>query len=260
MAPAQGNYQGTPLGTSIMSRPPNSDEIPAPYIERYIQAIKSCFATNTVISPYFYQLIDYIQSESRHGHHMNPIPTAIRIRGPSDPTTQSQSDGRTTQQPWGFDVSEKDVDRTQTPCLLTIEGLPSPGCVAYIGSRYRLRPEYWLGNLSFGRQNPTQSCFFELPNLPSRRDNIVQVSIPALGRRTGSSSSTHLSAKERRDAKKKLEEWDGQLFGLKKFGATRIRRLHLHDSEFFSIEQLVSFSVCVRSPDVWIGKRQRVRM
>lgn len=222
MLPAQGLYQGTPTGTSIVSRSPNLDEIPAPYIERYIQAIKSCFATNTVTSPYFYQLIDYIQSEARLGHHMNPIPTAIRIRAPSDPTTQSQSDGGTTQQPWGFDVAEKDVDRSQTPCLLTIEGLPSPGCVAYIGSRYRLRPEYWLGNLSFGRQNPTQSCFFELPNLPSRRDNVVQVSIPALGRRTGSSSSTHLSAQERRDAKKKLEEWDGQLFGLKKFGATRL--------------------------------------
>lgn len=244
-----------------MPRPLNSDEIPAPYIERYIQAIKSCFATNTVISPYFYQLIDYIESEARHGYHMNPIPTAIRIRGSSDPATQSQADGRTLKQPWGFDVPETDVDRSQTPCLLTIEGLPSPGCVAYIGSRYRLRPEYWLGNLSFDRQNPTQ-CYFELPNLPSRRDNVVQVSIPALGRRTGSSSSTprHLSAKERRDAKEKLEEWDGQLFPLKKFGATRIRRLHLHDSDFFSIEQLVSFSVCVRSPDVWIGKRQHFRM
>lgn len=234
-----------------MSAQFNSNAIPNSSTEDYIQAIKSCFTKQTVVSPYFYQLIDYIQSDSTNAQRITPVPTAIQIRGSSD--IASQSDAR-AMQPWGLDIQEKDIDKTQAPCLITIEGLPSPSCIAYIGSKYGLRPEYWLSNLSFGRQNPTQSYFFELPNLPSRRHNIVQVLIPMLGRQTGGSYSTHLSALERLEAKHKLDEWDRQLLHHKKFGATRMRKLHLHNSEFFSIEQLVSFSVYARTPDSWIGK------
>ncbi|CAG8960500.1 hypothetical protein HYFRA_00008220 [Hymenoscyphus fraxineus] len=48
-------------------------------------------------------------------------------------------------QPWGVDISEKGSTQVQGPCVITIEGLPSPSCVAYVGSKYGLRPEYWLG-------------------------------------------------------------------------------------------------------------------
>ncbi len=210
------------------------------------------FCRDTVVGPYFYQLVDYIKSDTTNGSRITPIPSAIKIRSSSD--TASLSDGQAAQ-PWGFDVPEKNVAEIQTPCLITIEGLPSPSCVAYIGSKYRLRPEYWLGNLSLGRQSLNQGDFFELPNLPSRRGNVVQVSIPILGRRTGSTYVTHISAVERLQAKQKIEDWDRQLFHGKKFGSTRLRKLHMHNSQFFSIEQLVSFTVCPRKDlKGWIGK------
>jgi hypothetical protein len=99
-----------------------------------------------------YQLNDYIQSDSTNAHRIAPVPTAIQIRGPSD--IASQSDARAVQ-PRGLDIHQKNIDKTQAPCLITIEGLPSPSCIAFIASKYRLRPEYWLSNLSFGRQSPT---------------------------------------------------------------------------------------------------------
>ncbi|KID60290.1 hypothetical protein MBR_10408, partial [Metarhizium brunneum ARSEF 3297] len=222
----------------------------ASYVEEYVQVIKSCFSKDSVIGPYFYQLIDYLQSDSTSESRMNPVPSAIRLRASSDLIHQTYAPAT---QPWGLDIPEKNVTQTQAPCLITIEGLPSPSCVAYLGSKYGLRPEYWLGHLSLGRQSPTHDKFFELPALPSRRGNIVQVLIPFLGRRTGSSYATHVSAIERLQAQQKLEEWDRHLFQNKKFGATRLRKLHLHSSQYFSIEQLVSFTVCTRTPNSWVG-------
>ncbi|KAI1345868.1 hypothetical protein F5Y01DRAFT_322529 [Xylaria sp. FL0043] len=121
------------------------------------------------------------------------------------------------------------------------------------GTKYGLRPEFWLGNLSLGRQSLTRSDFFELPNLPSRGDNIIHIAIPILGRRTGSSLSTHVPAADRLQAKQKLELWDRQLFHKKKFGSTRLRELDMHNSQFFSIQQWISFSVSIKTSDNWVG-------
>lgn len=223
----------------------SSDASSASYVEEYVQVIKSCFSKDSVIGPYFYQLIDYLQSDSTSESRMSPVPSAILLRASSHSVHQPYAP---TTQTWGLDIPEKNVTQTQAPCLITIEGLPSPSCVAYLGSKYGVRPEYWLGHLNLGRRDPTHDAFFELPALPSRRGNVVHVLIPFLGRRTGSSYATHVSARERLEAQQKLEEWDRGLFQNKKFGATRLRQLHLHSSQYFSIEQLVSIHCLHQNP------------
>lgn len=225
-------------------------EAPNSYTKEYIAVIKSCFAKDTLANPYFYQLVDYIQSDGLIQSRMIPTPTVIGIRRSLD-ATRHPEDIR----PWGFEIPFAHITQAHKPYLVTVQGLPSPGCVAHLGSQYGIRPEYWLGHLNLGRRGVTQDSFFELPSLPTRRDNIVQVPIPILGRGTGSSIPTHFRTMQRLEAKQRLQDWDRQLLQNKRYGATRLRKLHVHNSQFFSIEQLVSFSVSERDASSWIGNK-----
>lgn len=218
------------------------------YLQEYKRSIEACYSQDSAVEPYYSPLIDYIVDSSPRGpspvRYISPKPTAIALRGTND-EMQAQSI-----QPWGNEVDESQVLEMTAPCLVTIEGFPSPDCVAYIGHKYALRPEYWLGNL-----NPLVHCsFFELPNLPSRRHNVVQIAIPVIGKGSMPSYYQYISAESRRGDQLKLHSYNYNIKRDRSFGSTRIRKLHSHDPQRFSVEHLVSFSVYSREQHNWVGK------
>ena len=53
-------------------------------------------------------------------------------------------------------------------------------------------------------------------------------------------------------------EYERQLFQVKHYGATRFRKVHVHSSKIFSVEQMVSFSVAQQENEPWCGECARV--
>lgn len=213
-------------------------------MEDYIAVIKSCFANHAVAKPYYSLLLGYLQRQS----HTVSNQSAIEIV----PSTHQTSQENGTKL-WGTDIPISDVSRTENPCIVLVEGLPSPSSVAELGTKHNVRPEFWLGHLGLDRQSATPEPSFELPNLPSRRDNIVRVTIPIIGRRTGGFSPLNLSTVERQQARERHESWERQILQDNKYGATRIRKIHIHNSRYFSIEQLVSYTVSPKGFNSWNG-------
>ena len=61
-----------------------------------------------------------------------------------------------------------------------MEGLLAPESVGILGDMYQTRPEFFIDNLAFGSRGYGSDTSpgggrDELPNLPSKRDNIIHV-------------------------------------------------------------------------------------
>ncbi|KAF2966572.1 hypothetical protein GQX73_g7035 [Xylaria multiplex] len=94
--------------------------------------------------------------------------------------------------------------------FLVTEGIPSPSTTKQLALDFQVRPELLIGHLEFDRAQNTLRASFELPAPTSRRSNLVHV---------------------------------------RSYGSTRIRRVHVHDSQHFTIEQMASFCLLDEFPD-----------
>jgi hypothetical protein len=61
-------------------------------------------------------------------------------------------------------------------------------------------------------------------------------------------------SQNRKTANAATRKYEKALFEENHFGATRIRKVNLHSSQYFSVEQLVSFSVAENVPGQWTGE------
>jgi hypothetical protein len=62
-------------------------------------------------------------------------------------------------------------------------------------------------------------------------------------------------SQERQDAIKMTLEYEKILMDKRLFGATRFRKVNVHSFEYFSVEQLVSFSVAEVANGFWTGRQ-----
>ena len=132
------------------------------------------------------------------------------------------------------------------PRVCVLEGFPSPECIAALANRYRVRPELLIGHLGLEHMQTSKNCSHTLPTVPSRRRNIVHIHLITLGHFASSHIPDHTVkelVKKRSLVNDEVNNYQKRLFTDRRFGETRYRKIHIHNSQFFSFEQMISFSV-----------------
>ena len=209
----------------------------------YIRYVISCVGRHTHAAPYYKQLLDYLRPETGHGSYSLQAPRYYSLRKhafhmsggsrtPSEVAHRPPRDG---------------------PSIAILEGFPSPECISAIGANELVRPEIFIGHLDFSRTKSPSQRFFELPSLPSDRGNIIHVRLVTLGQAIFADTKLKSHAQSRIQADERCLDYESSLFNVKQYGATRFRKIHLHSSRIFSVEQMVSFSVAQRGNDAWCG-------
>jgi len=152
------------------------------------------------------------------------------------------------------------------PRITFVAGFPSPENLAEVGVHYNVRPElfithletnihddYLIGpTLASGTQAPMS--FFELPQLPSSLTSVVNIRLATLCRSRDHREPTLPSSEERQEVERRTQEYQDQQFETEQYGSTRFRKVHMHNSQYFSVEQMVSFWVNNPKGRPWQGK------
>lgn len=212
-------------------------------VSSYSNYIISCFRRQHEAAPYYQQLLDFLGLGTVHGSSSLQKPRYFdlrrRVRPPSDHAARDDSGDRA---------------RNAQPRIVVLEGFPSPECISAIGANETVRPEVFIGHLDFSRSSTSPQRFFELPSLPSDRQNIVHIRLMTMGRTMLGDSRLKSQAENRLKANERCAAFERQLFQGRQYGATRFRKVHLHNSQVFTVEQMVSFSVSKCGPEPWCGK------
>ena len=147
---------------------------------------------------------------------------------------------------------DEDLLHVEDGWIHIVEGVLHPKIVGVLGNLVRLRPEAFLGHLELEKAGPLNArASFELPTLPSMRQNSMHVRMVALGRlnkaRTGN------IAQRRKIADLHTEQLEEDiLFGNRGSGVTRIRKVNVHTALHFSVEYLTTFVICEHE-NTWTG-------
>ena len=163
--------------------------------------------------------------------------------------------------------------RLHTPASLNAAGIPrlsqvvvaeghlSPASVVELASQHPSLPlEFFLGHLELERVSKLNRTSYESPALPSRRGHIVHVRLPTLWRCNDSADSTAaVYPVNRAKADTLCIQHEKRLLdgGNMEAGATRFRKVHMHNWGRFTVEQVASLCLI---PDefeegAWIGKQ-----
>jgi hypothetical protein len=153
---------------------------------------------------------------------------------------------------WKTDWQSSSSDAAR---LCMVRGHVSPKHLHALGSTFRLTPAFLLGHTGsyLSRYTPWPIC----PPLPSQRSNMGHVRFLTLGRSPFPSRGRFdFESMITRRAKCRLHMEDNFVRQLEpELGGTRIRNVHLHDCQYFSVEQLVSFCfVQDNKKDTWDGE------
>jgi len=211
----------------------------------YSLYVKSCFHYRSDLAPYYEQLLRFLELGIQHGTSHLQIPRFFELRN----QPQTLPEGGLT----AFKELPNGIPR-QSPRIAVLEGFPSPECIGSIGAGQLARPELFIGHLDFSRDPNSLHRYFELPALPSDRSNIVHVRLITLGQSLSGVKKTDLHVRDRAAVDRECLDFENQLFRRKHYGATRFRKVHLHNTRVFSVEQIVSFSVTQQKGQPWCGK------
>ena len=216
-------------------RPQSHQETDSPHLI-YSRYITSCYSRQPAASPYYQQLQDYLKTD---GSPLLQKPKCFELK------TEALRTGSLTDS----DLSSP----RRRPCIVVLDGFPSPQCISTIGAKEMVRPELFIGHLDFACDRSYRK-FFELPSVPSDRRNVIHVRLISMAQAATGDTKVKSFAQARSQADKKCTDIEHQLFSNKQYGAPRYRKVHLHDSRTFSVEQLVSFSITQRENEPWCGK------
>lgn len=214
------------------------------YTSVYSRYIKRCFVRQVDSSLYYKQLLDYLESDVGHGSSLLQAPRYYEL----ERRIASSGDVRV------FNEIVPDGSARKNPFIAVLEGFPSPECISIIGANEMVRPELFIGHLDFSRSLSSSQRFFELPSLPSDCSNIIHIRLLTLGTTMVRETALKSHAHNRIQSDEKGVAFEHQLFRGKQYGATRFRKVHLHNSQIFSLEQMVSFSVTQRENEPWCGE------
>lgn len=222
--------------TSMDHRLQSHHETDSPFLI-YSRYITSCYSRQPAAGPYYQQLQDYLKTDG--SPHLQK-PKCFELK------TEALRTGC-------FTDSDLSSPRRR-PCIVVLDGFPSPQCISAIGAKEMVRPELFIGHLDFACGRPSYRKFFELPSVPSDRRNVIHVRLISMAQAMTGDTKVKSLAPCRIQADKKCTDIEQQLFSKKQYGAPRHRKVHLHDSRTFSVEQLVSFSITQRENEPWCGK------
>ncbi|EAQ85331.1 predicted protein [Chaetomium globosum CBS 148.51] len=256
----------------------------------YEARIRDCFRCWPTAAVFYQSLIDYLHTTSSDtfsplqvpttyllGHHLDRNGRTETPHGSPVPRSQSFSSStsaKLTQRPslpTSISTPTTDFQRARLARqshLTVVEGLLAPESVGILGEMYQTRPEFFIDHLAFdscgyGSDSRPGGGRDQLPNLPSKRDNIIHVRFMSMLKISGNAqtvqpaqrfSASLTSRFERRTSlEAKRSAYDRRLFQHKHYGATRFRALHVHKEEWLTVEQMVSFSVKREGDKIWHG-------
>ena len=135
--------------------------------------------------------------------------------------------------------------------LLFLLGYPSPLILAELGCRYGIDPEFFSRHLSFWRSGPYKTTQI----LPSTQRTIFQTAISSIGEHENMSYES--IASKRSSFASEMGKYLHKLAmgnGWKPYDSI-VRRVHVHDDRYFSIEQMLTILITKnkRNPEKWIG-------
>ncbi|KAH6658973.1 hypothetical protein BKA67DRAFT_529162 [Truncatella angustata] len=206
---------------------------PESMASEYEARIKDCFRCWPSAGPFYQTLIDYLQTAGS-GIGFSPLqsPTAYLLghdvgkradielgnSAALSPGSRRLSFSLTISVP-AQGPNFRRVHAAHQSHIAVVEGFLAPESIRILGEKYQVRPEFFIDYLEprYVYGSSTSMGRYELPNLPSKRDNIVH-----------------------------------RLFNHRQYGATRFRALHVHNEQWLTVEQMVSFSV-KREGKSWHG-------
>lgn len=232
---------------------------------RYIERIEECFCCWPNAAPFYQPLIEYLRTAFSPGFSQLQIPTTYWLGhdlGKSGPVETGSPLGHspTSRQParrFSFPIATQapgtNAQRMRPASqshLTVVEGLLAPESIGILGEMYQTRPEFFIDHLELNNDRHTPNVgkgWCGLPNLPSRRDNIIHVRFMSMLQVSSDAHPFATTPTGRSDRRIKLEGkrrvYEQRLFDRRHYGATRIRALHVHTERWLTVEQLVSFSV-----------------
>lgn len=244
--------------------------------DTYIAQIQSCARGFQGSQAFFDQLTDFLRFEHRDPGMKLQAPKLYRVHTTQDlaiygegttvplvevpiddlPSLERRKDERSSRSA----VTKPSVGaskvsyRGASTHIAVVEGLPSPACIEALAPRLQLRPELFLGHLGLNEVANSGHLSSALPTLPSRRSNIVHVRMAVIGCAESPVSWLGGMSEERSRADRLCHDWRNILFRNGHYGATMIRKVHLHDDRMFHVEQLMSMSVTVTEDSGFIGE------
>lgn len=213
-----------------------SHQVPNSPLLIYSSYITSCYSRQLAAGPYYQQLQDYLVTD---GSMLLQQPKCFELRREALRTGS---------------LTDSDLSSPRRrPYIVVLDGFPSPQCISAIGAKEMVRPELFIGHLDFTCNRSPYRKFFELPSVPSDRRNVIHVRLISMAQTMTGDTKVKSLAQSRSQANTKCTDIEHQLFSKKQYGAPRFRKVHLHNSQTFSVEQLVSFSVTQRGNEPWCG-------
>lgn len=202
--------------------------------DKYIASIVNCYRGYKESFRYFTDLADYVSGPSaRLGSSLQQPTTYLIDTAPEAP-------------PRRIPLRPAKTSKFDGSSITTIEGHIAPSCICPLGVRLRVRPELFIGHLDFIQKSRSRTDFYELPILPSRQDGIFHVHIFSLVRSPTEHAQDHPTtglANKRKVMNHACMQAEREFFEDQKYGATRIRRVHLHSQKLVSMEQVISFAI-----------------
>jgi hypothetical protein len=212
----------------------------------YVKFIQSCYANHPEAFSYFEQLVVYIGPQTKSPSFSLQEPKVYELLPVSTCGPY----------PLCFPFQEVDWDsQPDRPRVVVLEGFPSPDCVAAMGAKWSIRPEFFLGNIDTACKVSPQSRIYELPTLHSRQENVVHIQFASIAKKLIRDSNKHSFSKNKLELENACRQSQKTLFLEQRFGVSRFRKVYLFNSQFYATEQMVSLTVAV-SENHWTGKHR----
>ncbi|KAJ5528252.1 hypothetical protein N7513_012411 [Penicillium frequentans] len=145
------------------------------------------------------------------------------------------------------------------PRIGVLQGFPHPDCIAFLGAEFAVRPEFFIEHLPLSLKPSAKDSVPELPTLPSRQDNVVRVHFSRLlkplspySSRVSAQTSLHMRQK-RAELEDLRLNYEKSLVNHRMYGATHVRKVVVHDSDMYSVEEMLSFTIATHQ-DNWHGE------
>ncbi|KAI1500560.1 hypothetical protein F5X99DRAFT_429367 [Biscogniauxia marginata] len=202
----------------------------------YIAFIQSCYRSHPEAFYYYNRLVDHLHQGIDQSQALQSL-KIFRVLLPAPQTIYPT--------PFPFEITEW-TEHRDSPTVVVLEGFPSPWCIALLGSKWPIRPEFFIGHLPLN-----DGGHYELPTLPSLHDNLARVHYVTLVKPLLDYRDTYYISRRRSDLTALCLRQEKRLVKDRKYGETRFRRVNLHDSQLYSIEQTISLTVVVEDADHW---------
>ncbi|RDW76975.1 hypothetical protein BP6252_05028 [Coleophoma cylindrospora] len=203
----------------------------------YIDFIKSCYSLFPDSEGYYEKLVSFLSQ------HTTYVPSKLQSLDEFD-IRQFDESITSFNDIFCPTVSDSARLKNQGSRITVTKGFVSPSLVAKLGSELRLRPEFFLNHIDIDRkQKSTPYKLHELPTVPSRLSTSIHIRILTLVNHHSATPKPQLYSQTRTRINEKCHEHERQLFDQGRYGATRFRKIYIHDSQFCSFEQMVSCSV-----------------